>query len=282
MVRANARLVARSFKQREGVDVFYTFAPTPATSCFRLLGAIACKLGLDLCRFDAEQAFAQSSLEEDVFMQLPTGCGEMSGKILRLNRSLYGLKQAPRSWHNHLITHMKSLGFEQSLADACVWRLVESGFVSIVTVVHVDDILAVGLNARCDQFCEYLNRLVPINNLGELRWYAGCRFSRDWDAGTLTISQQSFAENTAARFDVSSGRNTPLSIVLELEEFDKNEPVGDWPSRKLVGCLIWLANQTRPDIANAVRAVARYANQPREVHWRTGINWYFRVCLFYN
>ena len=58
----------------------------------------------------------------------------------------------------------------------------------------MDDIFAVRLNARCDQFCEDLNRLVPINNLGELRLYAGCRFSRDWDAGTLTISQQAFAE----------------------------------------------------------------------------------------
>ena len=85
---------------------------------------------------------------------------------------------------------MKSLGFEQSPADACVMRLIESGSVSIVTVVHVDDIFAVGLKAtrRCDQFCEDVNRLVPINNMRMLRWYAGCRFSRDWDAGTLTIS----------------------------------------------------------------------------------------------
>ena len=56
-----------------------------------------------------------------------------------------------------------------------------------------------------------------------------------------------------------------------LEEFDENEPVGDWPFRELVGCLMWLANQTGPDIANAVRAVARYANKPREVQWRTAI-----------
>ena len=174
---------------------------------------------------------------------------------------------------------MKSLGFEQSLADACVLRLIESGSVSIVTVVHVDDIFAVGLKARCDRFCEDLNRLVPINNLGELWWYAGCRFSRDWDAGTLKISQQAFAENTAASFDVSSGRNTPLSTGLKLEEFNENEPVGDWPFRELVGCLMWLANQTRPDIANAVRAVARYANQPRELHWRTAIG--ILECLFY-
>ena len=28
----------------------------------------------------------------------------------------------------------------------------------MVTVVHVDDIFAVGFKAGCDQFCEYLNR----------------------------------------------------------------------------------------------------------------------------
>ena len=59
-----------------------------------------------------------------------------------------------------------------------------------------------------------------------------------------------------------------FSTGLKLKEFD-DEPVGDWPFRELVGCLMWLANQTRPDSANAVRAIARYANQPREVHWRT-------------
>ena len=32
---------------------------------------------------------------------------------------------------------------------------------------------------------------------------------------------------------------------------------------------MWPANQTLPAIANAVRAVARYTNSPREVHWKT-------------
>lgn len=58
--------------------------------------------------FDAEQAFVQSNLE-DVFMRAPQGCGEMSGMIVRLNRSLYGLNQTPRSWHNHLMRMKKSL-----------------------------------------------------------------------------------------------------------------------------------------------------------------------------
>ena len=119
VVREKARLVTLGFKQREGIVFFETFAPTPAASCFHLLGAIACEVGLDLCRFDAEQAFVQSSLEENVFMRLPPGCGKMSGKEARLTRSLSGLKQASRSWYNHLLAHMKSLRFGQSSADAC-------------------------------------------------------------------------------------------------------------------------------------------------------------------
>ena len=80
--------------------------------CFRLLGAIACELGLELRRFDAEQAIVQSSLDEDVFTLLPLGCGEMSGKAFMSNRSLYGLRQGSRSRCNDLLTHTKSLGFE--------------------------------------------------------------------------------------------------------------------------------------------------------------------------
>ena len=63
----------KGFKQREVIDFFETFAPPPAASCFRVLRAIACELGLDLCHFDADQAFVQLTLEEDVFMRLPQG-----------------------------------------------------------------------------------------------------------------------------------------------------------------------------------------------------------------
>ena len=87
----------------------------------------------------------------------------------------------------------------------------------------------------------------------------------------MTISQQAFAENTALKFGVSSGRRNPLAKGLKLEEFDATQPEGDWPFRELVGCLIWLANQTRSDVANAVRAVARYTNSPRGVNWKTAV-----------
>ena len=61
--KAKSRLVARGFKQREGIDFGDTFSPTVSSSCVRLLSAIACELDLDVCHFDVEQALVQSKLD---------------------------------------------------------------------------------------------------------------------------------------------------------------------------------------------------------------------------
>ena len=71
MVKAKSRLVARGFKQPEGVDFSQTFAPTVSNSCVRLLSAITCECDLDLRHFDVDQACVQSDLEEDAFLRLP-------------------------------------------------------------------------------------------------------------------------------------------------------------------------------------------------------------------
>ena len=95
MVRAKARLVARGFKQREGIDFLESCAPTPAGSCSRLFGATSYELGSNLCNFDAEKAFVQTNLE-DIFMRPPPGCETPGNKVVRLNRSLCGLKKVSR------------------------------------------------------------------------------------------------------------------------------------------------------------------------------------------
>ena len=100
---------------------------------------------------------------------------------------------------------MKCLGFEQCAADACVMRLMEKEAIAMVVVVHVDDIFSIGLKSRCEG--RDLNEYVPISNLGELRLYAGIRFSRDLALGTVTLSQQAFAENLVAKFGVPQQRD---------------------------------------------------------------------------
>ena len=203
-----------------------------------------------------------------MYICLLPGCGALSGKVVRLRRSLYGLKQASRTWHYHLVRGMKALEFEQCRADTCVMLLVEDGAVSVVVVVHVDGIFAIGRKTRCDKFGDDLNAHVPITNLGGLRWNAGRRFEQDRVAGTVKISQQASAEKIEAKFGVIRGKFTQMVVELRLGEFDQEEAEVEEPFRSLVGHLIWLANQPRPDILNAVRAVARYSHSPKLVHWK--------------
>ena len=217
--KTKARLVARGDEQRVNIDFGELFAPTVAASSVRLLTAMACELDLDLCHFDIEQAFVQSDLEENVSMRLPQGCGSLSGKIVRLNKSLYGLKQASRQWHAHLTRCLLTLGFVQCLADACVFRLMDEWKVVMTIVVHLDDIFAVGEKARCDQFGRGLDQMVPVKNLGELRRYSGCFYERVWEKGVLKISQQTFAERLANGYGVEYDRSVPMPVGTKLGTF---------------------------------------------------------------
>ncbi|CAB1097067.1 unnamed protein product [Ectocarpus sp. CCAP 1310/34] len=244
--------------QREGVDYFETFSPCPSVSSICVLAAIACYLGWDFVHLDAEQAFVQSKLEDDVHIRLPQGCGSLAGKVVKLAHSLYGPKQASRMWHYHFLRAMKRLGFEQCAADACVMRLIANGVVTMVAVVHVDDIFSIGTKSRCGQFCRDLNAFVPIKNLGELSLYAGIRLSRDRAGGTSTLSWETFARNLVEKFGATRNKETPVAVGFKLEDFDDAQRDVLEPFQSLVRHLMWLANQPRPNILNAVRAVARF------------------------
>ena len=139
--------------------------------------------------------------------------------------------------------------------------MVEEERVAIIAVVHVDGIFAVGLKSRCDVFRDELNRMVLVKNLGELRWYGG----------TLTISQKTFADELVKEFCVTSTQSVPLPVGVKLEDFDEVEMIENWPFRELVGSLMWLSVSTRPDISNAVRAVARYCTAPRAIQWKAAL-----------
>ena len=99
----------------------------------------------------------------------------------------------------------------------------------------VDNLFALGQKERCDRLCVDLNRTCPVKNLGELKWYGGCRYSSDRERGTLTTSQHSFVEELMKKFRVASVQSVPLRVGVKLEEFDEDEATANWPFCELVG-----------------------------------------------
>ena len=63
-----------------------------------------------------------------------------------------------------------------------------------------------------------------------------------------------------------------MAVSLNLHRFDRNKRHVDEPFRSLVAHLMWIAKQTRPDIINAVRAVARYSAAPNLLHWQAALH----------
>ena len=64
------------------------------------------------------------------------------------------------------------------------------------------------------------------------------------------------------------GNGIPIPTTWRVWDFDVDEPNVLFPFRELIGALLWIALLTRPDIANAVRAVAWYCSAPKLIHWK--------------
>ena len=71
------------------------------------------------------------------------------------------------------------------------------------------------------------------------------------------------------RFGANSSSDLPATPGVELGPREEGEPEGDWPYREAVGSLMWLSTMTRPDISNAVRAVACHSHNPTDRQWKT-------------
>ncbi|CAI5474778.1 unnamed protein product [Closterium sp. Yama58-4] len=138
-----ARYVARGFSQREGVDFFQTFSPTPKMTTLRVLLHIAAQRDYELHSLDFSTAFLQGSLHEEIWLRRPPGfTGSVPpGTQWRLQRPVYGLRQAPREWHDTLRTTLAALGFAPSTADPSLFLRTDTSLLPFYILVYVDDLV---------------------------------------------------------------------------------------------------------------------------------------------
>ncbi|CAI5996384.1 unnamed protein product [Closterium sp. NIES-64] len=138
-----ARYVARGFSQRQGVDYFQTFSPTPKMTTLWVLLHIAAQRDYELHSLDFSTAFIQGSLHEEIWLRRPPGfTGTFPpGTQWSLRRPIYGLRQAPREWHDTLRTTLAALGFAPSTADPPLFLRTDTSLPPFYILVYVDDLV---------------------------------------------------------------------------------------------------------------------------------------------
>ncbi|CAI7912107.1 unnamed protein product, partial [Closterium sp. NIES-54] len=241
-----ARYVARGFSQRQGVDFFQTFSPTPKMTTLRVLLHVAAQRDYELHSLDFTTAFLQGSLHEEIWLRRPPGfTGSFpAGTKWSLQRPVYGLRQAPREWHDTLRTTLAALGFAPSTADPSLFLRTDTTLPPFYVLVYVDDLVFATADTEALAHVKVeLHKRHTCTNLGELTSYLGLRITRDRAHRTITLTQSHMVQQVLQRFSFtySSPQSTPLptSHSLSAPPSDESvEPSGPYP--ELVGCLITL------------------------------------------
>ncbi|CAI7889195.1 unnamed protein product [Closterium sp. NIES-54] len=203
-----ARYVARGFSQRQGVDYFQNFSPTPKMTTLWVLLHVAAQREYELHSLNFSTAFLQGSRHEEIWLRRPHGfTGTFpAGTQWSLRQPVYGLRQAPREWHVTLRTTLAALGFAPSTADPLLFLRTDTSLPPFYVLV-----------------------------------YLGLQIIRDRAWRTITLTQSHMVHQVLQRFGFhfSSPQPTPLSTSHSLSappSDESVEPSGPYP--ELVGCLI--------------------------------------------
>ncbi|CAI7855848.1 unnamed protein product [Closterium sp. NIES-54] len=137
-----ARYVARGFSQRQGVDYFQTFSPTPKMTNLQVLLHVDAQRDYELHSLDFRIAFLQGSVHEEIWLRRPPGFTRSfpAGTQWSLRRLVYGLRQAPREWHDTLSTTLAAVGFTPSTADPSLFLRTDTSLPPFYVLVYVDDL----------------------------------------------------------------------------------------------------------------------------------------------
>ncbi|KAJ1580805.1 hypothetical protein NDA12_006938 [Ustilago hordei] len=266
-VRHKARLVARGFTQREGIDFEETFAPVAPLSAIRALLSLAVERNWEIHQLDITMAYLNSTLNHVIYMKPPEGAKVPTGKAYRVIKGLYGLKQSGREWNMEFDKFLRRSNFHRLDCAPCIYTRGEGDNFAIV-VIYVDDTLIIAPTLETvRRIKEEIGQKWRMEDGGNVSHFLGIKITRNREAKTMDLEQTSYVKQL---LDEHLDKRRRKSSV-PLQDIPVPETAASMAERKeypqIVGKLLWLSNGTRPDISQAVGVLARYMTQPSKEHY---------------
>lgn len=261
--------MVKGYTQKYGIDYQETFSPVAKPSSIKMILSLAAKENLKLKQVDVKTAFLYGSLDEEIYMNQPVGFNDDTGRVCRLVKSIYGLKQASRCWNKKFTSFLRSYGLVASEADPCVF-ISRSKKKVIILAIYIDD----GLLAISDESCmnDFMNRMCEEFQftIKDLNYFLGIEIMVSYD-GTISMHQEAYARRVLMKFGMEECN--PVSVPMEAHQiattFDHPQEfkeAGNVPYRELVGSLMYLATNSRPDIAFALSYASQHMEKPLMTH----------------
>ena len=255
-----ARLVAKGCSQRYGIDYEDVFSPTVNKDTLRLMLQVAVNNQYVIHQIDVKSAYLNGNIDADIYMNAPEGMQIPDGKCLKLKKSLYGLKQSGKIWNGTLSEIlMKDLNFRRSSKDPCLFM--KKG---IFIGIWVDDIVICCENEdKANEFKREMAGKIQIDDRGQISEFLGMDFT--YENGQLSISQEKYVNKLLNEFGMMQCK--PVATPMVLGKAVKSTKLCDTNYRKLIGGLLYVATNTRPDISFSVAYLSRSLNNPSVTDW---------------
>jgi len=107
-----------------------------------------------------------------------------------------------------------------------------------------------------------------MTDMGLLHYFLGLEVSQS-DSG-IKMAQSKYALDLLTRFQMTDCKSagSPFLSGVRMEDGVDTPLVDNTLYRQLVGSLLYLTH-TRPDLSYAVGVVARFMQEPHELHWKS-------------
>lgn len=269
VIRYKARLVAQGFSQKFGSDYDAVFAPVARQVTLRMILTLAAKNDMIVKHVDVKSAYLNGDLEEEIYMKQPEGYNETDKPdyVCKLLKSLYGLKQSARVWNKTIDELLKRMGLTQSNADPCLYMR-KVGEKVFYVIVYVDDLIVCCMaETEFKEFLKVLQANFKITDLGDVKLFLGIQIEKSRDG--YLLNQQLYIEKLLKSFSLEECK--PSKYPMDpgyLKQAGKPEllPSND-KYRDLIGSLLYLAINTRPDIAVSTSLLSRKIKNPTQQDW---------------
>ncbi|GJV01298.1 retrovirus-related pol polyprotein from transposon TNT 1-94 [Tanacetum coccineum] len=111
ILKNKARLVARGYRQEEGIDFEESFASVARLDAIQIFLAYAAHMNMIVYQMDAKTTFLNELLREEVYVSKSNGFVDQDNPnhVYTLKKALYGLKPAPRAISSCRTSSLKPL-----------------------------------------------------------------------------------------------------------------------------------------------------------------------------
>ncbi|GJW94585.1 retrovirus-related pol polyprotein from transposon TNT 1-94, partial [Tanacetum coccineum] len=193
VLKNKERLVAKGYRQEEGINFEESFAP----------------------------------LKEEVYVSQPKRFVDPDHPthVYHLKKALYGLKQAPRAWYNTLSRFLLENKFSKGVVDPTLFPR-KTGKHILLVQIYVDDIIFASTDPKaCDIFSKEMSSKFQMSMMGQMSFFLGLQVSQS--PRGIFINKSKYALEILNKYGMDSCDpvDTPMVDRSKLDEDPLGIPV---------------------------------------------------------